>query len=93
MWGAFSEGRKILSFVIAAGHRLRSHSQVLVPRDLGPYFTVSDSRLPQPGGPGPRTYIPQEEGGPFIAPGVGFPFRRLLRLAGHSNHPLHGLDC
>jgi hypothetical protein len=39
-------------------------------------------RLPQPGGPGPRIYIPQEQGGPVIPPSTGFPFRRLLRLAG-----------
>jgi hypothetical protein len=25
-------------------------------------------------------YIPQEQGGPVITPGTGFPFRRLLRL-------------
>jgi hypothetical protein len=37
-------------------------------------------RLPQPGGPGPRIYIPQEQGGPDISLGTGFPFRRLLRL-------------
>jgi hypothetical protein len=37
---------------------------------------------PQPGGPGPRIYILQEEGGPVIPPDTGFPFRRLLRLAG-----------
>jgi hypothetical protein len=37
------------------GPRQRSHSRVRVPRvNLLPYFTVSDSRLPQPGGPGPR---------------------------------------
>jgi hypothetical protein len=35
---------------------LRSHSQVRVPPDSWPYFTASDSRLPQPGGPGPRMY-------------------------------------
>jgi hypothetical protein len=29
----------------------------------------------------PYIYIPQEQGGPVIAPGTGFPFRRLLRLA------------
>jgi hypothetical protein len=45
-------------------------------------FTVSDSRLPQPEGPGPRICIPQEEGGPVIPPGTGFPVRRLLWLAG-----------
>jgi hypothetical protein len=45
----------------------------------------------QPGGPGPRIYIPQEQGGPVIPPGTGFHFRRLLRLAGlrwrYSNPP------
>jgi hypothetical protein len=29
---------------------------------------------PQPGGPGPHIYIPQEQGGPVITPGTGFPF-------------------
>jgi hypothetical protein len=53
--------------------------------------------LPQPGGPGPRIYIPQEQGGPVIPPGTGFPFRRLLRLAGLrwrcSIPPPHGKEC
>jgi hypothetical protein len=44
----------------------------IVPRDSWPHFTVSDSRLPQPGGPGPRIYIPQEQDGPVISPGTGF---------------------
>jgi hypothetical protein len=35
-----------LSFTIAAGPRQRSHSQVRIPRDSWPHFTVSDSRLP-----------------------------------------------
>jgi hypothetical protein len=39
-------------------------------------------RLPQPGGPSPRIYIPQEQGGPDIPPGTGFPLHRLLRLPG-----------
>jgi hypothetical protein len=84
-----------LSFKIAAGPHQRSHSQVRVPRDSWPPFTVSDSRLPQLGGPGPRIYIPQEKGGPVIHPGTGFPFRRLLRLAGlrwrYSTSPPHGI--
>jgi hypothetical protein len=69
-----------LSFTTAAGPRQRSRSQVRVPVWLMITFTVSDSRLPQSGGPGPRIYIPQEQGGPVIPPGIGFPFRRLLRL-------------
>jgi hypothetical protein len=47
-----------------------------------------------PGGSGPRIYIPQEEGTPVITPDTGFPFCRLLRLAGmrwrYSNPPPHG---
>jgi hypothetical protein len=90
-----SSERVGLSFTIAAGPRQRSHSQARVPWDLWPHFTVSHSRLPQPGGPGPRVYIPQKQGGPVIPPGTGFPFHRLLRLAGlrwrYSTPPLRGI--
>jgi hypothetical protein len=70
-----------LSFTIAAGPRQRSHSKVRLPWDSWPYFTALDSRLPQPGGPGPRIYILTEQGGPITPSGAGFPFRHLLRLA------------
>jgi hypothetical protein len=50
----------------------RSHSQVRVPRDSWPHFTVSDLRLPKPGGPGPCIYNPQEQGGPVIPTDTGF---------------------
>jgi hypothetical protein len=90
-----SNERICLPFTIAAGPRQHSHAQVWVPRDSWPHFTVSDSRLPQPGGPGPRIYIPQEKDGPVTPPGTGFPFRRLLRLAGlrwrYSTPPPHRL--
>jgi hypothetical protein len=43
---------------------------------------LSYQRLPQPGGPGSRIYISQEQGGPVTPPGTGFPLRRLLRLGG-----------
>jgi hypothetical protein len=46
MWGALSDEMTGMSFTIAAGPRQRSHSQVRVPWDSRPYFTVSDSRLP-----------------------------------------------
>jgi hypothetical protein len=63
----------------------RTHSHIL----------LSHLRLPQPGGSDPRTYIPQEQGGPVIPPGTGFPFCRFLRLAGlrwrYSNPPPHGV--
>jgi hypothetical protein len=94
MWGALSEKRAGLPFTIAAGLRQRSHSWVRVFRDSWPYFIFSDSRLPQLGGPGTRIFIHQEQGGPVTPPGTGFPFRRLLRLAGlrwrHSKPPPHG---
>jgi hypothetical protein len=50
---------------------------------------------PNLGGSGLRIYIPQEQGGPVVTPGTGFPFRRLLRLAGlrweYSTPPPHGI--
>jgi hypothetical protein len=46
MWGAISDERTGLAFTIAAGPRKRSHSRLSDPLDSGPYFTVSDSRLP-----------------------------------------------
>jgi hypothetical protein len=96
MWGALSDESTGLSFTIAAGPRQRSHSRVRVSRDLWSYFTASGSRLPQPGGPGPRIYIPQEQSGPVMTPGTGFPFRRLLRLAGlrwrYSNPLPYGVE-
>jgi hypothetical protein len=82
MWGILSDERAGLSFIIAAGSRQRSNSQVRIPRDSWPNFTVADSRLRQPWEPGHRIYIPQEQGVPVIPPGTGFHFRRLLRLAG-----------
>jgi hypothetical protein len=44
--GALSDERRGMSFRIVAGPRQRSHSQVWVPWDSRPYYTVSDSRLP-----------------------------------------------
>jgi hypothetical protein len=63
MWGAISDERLDLSFIIATGPRQHSHSLVRVPRDSLPYFIVSVSRIPRPGGPGPLIYIPQEQRG------------------------------
>jgi hypothetical protein len=57
---------------------------------------VSPASNPQPGGPGLCTSVPQEQGGLFIPPGTGFPFRRLLWLSGlrwrYCNPPPHG-EC
>jgi hypothetical protein len=46
------------------------------------YILLSRLRLLRPGGPGPRIYIPQEQGDPVIPPFTRFPFCRLLWLAG-----------
>jgi hypothetical protein len=95
IWRSLSDERTCLPFTFAAGPRQRSQSWVRDPRDSLPYFSVSDSRLSQPRGPGPRIYIPQEHGGLVIPPGTGFPFRRLLRLAGlrwrYSKPPPRGV--
>jgi hypothetical protein len=91
LWGAHYDEGTGLSFTTVAGPRQCSHSLVRVLRNSWPYFSVLDSRLPQTGGPGPRIYIPQEQGGTVIPPGIVFPFRHLLRLAGlrwrYSNPP------
>jgi hypothetical protein len=42
---------------------LTSAFSAWVPQDSSLHFTVSDLRLSQPGGPGPRIYILQEQGG------------------------------
>jgi hypothetical protein len=79
----------LLLLVLASAFPLRSHSRgtqthILLSQFLG---------LPQPGRPGPRIYILQEQGGPVIPPSTGFPFRRLLRLSGlpwgYTNPPRH----
>jgi hypothetical protein len=46
LYNIFSDDRMGLSFTIAAGPRQRIHSQIRVPWDSKPYFTVSESRLP-----------------------------------------------
>jgi hypothetical protein len=81
-------------FTIVAAAIQCSHFSSQVPRESWSYCIVSDSTLPQPGGPGPRMYNPQEQDFPVISTNNGFPFRRLLPLAGQrwrcSNPPPHG---
>jgi hypothetical protein len=80
----------LLLLVLAIAVPLGSESSGTQDHILLPQFL----RLPQPGGPGPRIYIPQEQGGTVISPGTGFPFCRLLRLSGlrrrYSNPPSRG---
>jgi hypothetical protein len=86
-----SDERMCLWFTIAAGPRQRSHSQVRVPLGSSPHFTVSYSRLHQPGGLGPRIYMPQEQGGPVIPPSTGFLLLAGLRWK-YSTPPPHGIS-
>jgi hypothetical protein len=73
MWGALFDERTGLSFTIAAGPR----SRVRVLRDSWPHFTVSDSRLPHPGGPGLRIYIPKNMVGRLYPPALGSTYPNL----------------
>jgi hypothetical protein len=73
-----------LSFTIPAGPRQCSHSQIRVPRDSRSDFTVLDSRLPQPGGPGPRINTARGGGGG----GGGRGGRRAGAAAGGPGHVL-----
>jgi hypothetical protein len=50
------------------------------PAGLMTIFYCLTFEIHKPGGPHPRICIPQEQGGPVIASGIGFPFRRLLWL-------------
>jgi hypothetical protein len=71
MWGSLSDERTSLPYTVSAGSRQRNHSRVRVPGDSWPYFSVSDSRLPPPGGPGPRIYIPREQGDSVLPQALG----------------------
>jgi hypothetical protein len=64
--GALSSERTCLPFTVATGSCQRGHSRVRVPRDSWPYFTVSYSRLLQPGGQGLRICLPQALGSLFV---------------------------
>jgi hypothetical protein len=87
------EDGSVIYCTIVSGPCQSSHSWIQVLQNSRPYL-LSHLRLPQPGGTGPRIYIPPEQGGPVISPDTGFPFARLSRLSGlrwkYSNPPPHG---
>jgi hypothetical protein len=60
-----------LQLVLASAVSLRSESRGTPDHIL---LSPSYSRLAQPGGSGARVYIPQEQGGPVILPGLGYNF-------------------
>jgi hypothetical protein len=45
-------------------------------------------RLPQPGGPGPCIYIPQELGGRVIPPGTGFDVKAEVKMRPTVSRPV-----
>jgi hypothetical protein len=56
----WQDGSQICSAVTQWPESLRTENRTL----------LSYLRLPKPGGPGSRIYIPQEQGGPVISPGT-----------------------
>jgi hypothetical protein len=95
---SLTRGGSVIYCRIASGPCQSSHSWVEIPQNSRPYFTVSSETPPTWRARYPYLYppgIPQEQGGPVIPPGTGFPFCRLLRLAGlrwrYSNPPPHGV--
>jgi hypothetical protein len=77
----WSEGPS-LTFTIAAGPRQRSHSQVRVPWDSWPHFTVIRFDTPSTWRVrSPYLYTPRNRVAQLYPQGTGFYFRRLLRLA------------
>jgi hypothetical protein len=94
MWGAFSDERMGLPFTIAAGSRQISHFRVRV-RGTHDHILLSQIRdSPNLEGHVPIFISPRNRVDQLYSPGTGFPFRRLLRLAGlrwsYSNPPPHG---
>jgi hypothetical protein len=57
-WSVLSDKRTDMSFKIASVLRQCSYSWVRLPHDSWPYFTVPDSRLPQPRGLSPPYLYP-----------------------------------
>jgi hypothetical protein len=62
-------------FVVCSALSRGTHDHILLYQFL---------RLPEPGGPGPRIYIPQEQGGPGILQGTGFPFVASYNSQGYG---------
>jgi hypothetical protein len=70
------DGSAICSVITQWSESLRTWNHTL----------LSHLRLPQPGGPGSRIYIPQKQGGPVIPPGTGFvSVRKFTLFPSHCN--------
>jgi hypothetical protein len=71
--------------------RQRVHSQVRVPRNSWPHFTVSGSRLPQLGEPGPRIYISRKRVARLYFQALGSLF--VSSYDSHGPHRKYLLCC
>jgi hypothetical protein len=82
------------SFTIAAVPRQRSHSQVRFPRLMTIFYCLRFETPPKLEGQAPVFISPRKRVSRLYPPGIGFPFRRLLRLTGlrcrYSTPPPHG---
>jgi hypothetical protein len=71
-----------------------NHSMVRIGQNPWSHITVSSETYPI-WRAGSHIYISQDQGGPVIPPGTGYPLRCLLRLARlrwrYSNPPPHGI--
>jgi hypothetical protein len=94
IWGTLCEERMGFLFAVASDPCQCSHSQVWVPLDSWPYFTVSHLRFPQPGGQ-VLVLISPRNGMAQVYPQALFRFCCILRLTGllwtYSNSPPHEL--
>jgi hypothetical protein len=95
MWGALSDERTGVIYNCCWSSPAQSFSGPSSGGLMTIFYCIRLQTPSQPGGPGTRIYIPQEQGSPVTPPGTGFPFRRLLRLAGlrwrYSNPPPCGV--
>jgi hypothetical protein len=89
MWGSLSDERAGLS---SPAQPFPGYS----PTGLRIIFYCLRSESPPNLGGQVPVFIPQEQGGPVILPGIGYLFRRLLRLSGlrlrYSSPPPHGVS-
>jgi hypothetical protein len=66
----------LASAVFLGSESCGTHDHILLPQFL---------RLPNPVGPGSHIYIPQEQGGPVILPGILFTFITSLHIHTHTH--------
>jgi hypothetical protein len=95
-WTLAVDERMGLSFTIAAGPLQLSHSQVRVPRDSWPHFTLSNSTVPKPGGQVPVFISPRNRVARLYPQALGSLFFTSCdsqSCGGDIRPRLHGINC